>query len=308
MPYRFLVNPLYWPLWSIIGLLWLASHLPYQIQLACGRLLGRSFYYLPTQLKRIAQINIKLCFPEYTRSERQKLLLKNFENMGMGIFETAMAWWQPDSALEKRLHISGIEHGEAALARGKGIILLSPHFICLEMIGRLIAMKYAFTALYRPHKKKWLAYLLARCRRRQQVTYIPSHRMHVLTSALQQNKAVWYAYDIDGGKKRSVFAPFFKVPASSLTAISRLARLTGASVIPIQFYRRDDNSGYEIYLAPALEDFPSQNPIQDATRLNQCLEDAIRKKPEQYIWQYKRFKTRPTGEQRFYDQSSATDE
>jgi len=123
----------------------------------------------------------------------------------------------------------------------------------------------------------------------------------MLTTALQKNEPVWYAYDVDAGKKRSVFAPFFGIQTASLTALSRLARLTGAAIVPIQFFRREDNSGYEIILSPALDFFPSQNWIDDAARLNACLEAAIRRKPEQYIWQYKRFKTRPEGEKRFYD-------
>ncbi|HVY53090.1 MAG TPA: lysophospholipid acyltransferase family protein, partial [Gammaproteobacteria bacterium] len=195
----------------------------------------------------------------------------------------------------------GLEHGEQALAQGRGVILLSPHFTCLEMIGRLVAMQYSFTALFRPHKKKLINFLLQKFRSKQQVNYIPSHRMHLLTTALKNNQPVWYAYDVDGGKKRSVFAPFFGIQSSSLTAVSRLAKLTGAAILPIRFYRRDDNTGYEIMLLPALEQFPSNDLVADATRLNKCLEEAIRYKPEQYIWQYKRFKTRPMGEKRFYE-------
>ena len=95
---------------------------------------------------------------------------------------------------------------------------------------------------------------------------------------------------------------FFGIPTASLTAISRLARLTGAAIVPIQFYRRADQQGYDIILSPALSHFPSEDLTADATRLNACLEAAIRHTPQQYIWQYKRFKTRPQeGEKRFYD-------
>lgn len=297
----FALNPLYWPLWLVISLLWLCTRLPYQAQIHLGKKLGALLYRFPSKMKSITEINIKLCFPELRPEEQEKLVKSNFENLGAGFFETAMAWWLPDSYVQRFLNIQGLEHGEAALSAGKGIILLSPHFACLEMIGRLIAMHYAFTAMYRPHKKKFIAYLLERFRQRQQVKYIPSDRMRLLTTALENNEPVWYAYDIDGGKKRSVFAPFFGIEASSLTAVARLAKLTGAAVIPIQYHRLDNHSGYEIILSPALQDFPSEDTVADATRLNACLEAAIRRKPEQYIWQYKRFKTRPEGEKRFYD-------
>jgi Kdo2-lipid IVA lauroyltransferase/acyltransferase len=297
----FYLNPLYWPLWFLIGILWSIARLPYAIQLKLGCWLGRLIYCLPTKVKLITETNIKLCFPELSIQEQRALIKNNFENLGIGLLETGMAWWLPNQKLKPLLHIQGIEHAEKALSKGKGIILLSPHFTCLEMIGRLIAMHYAFTALYRPHKKKFIAFLLERFRGKQQVTYIPYNRMRKLTSALLNNQPVWYAYDVDGGKKRSVFAPFFGTACSSLTAISRLVKLTGAAVIPIHFFRRDDNSGYEIVLAPALKDFPTEDPVLDATVLNQCLEKAIRQKPEQYIWQYKRFKTRPEREKRFYE-------
>lgn len=298
---RFFINPLYWPIWLLICPLWLITHLPYKTQLRWGKGLGKLLYCFPSKIRSTTEINIKLCFPELSAEKQKKLIKRNFENLGIGLLETAMAWWLPDNKLEPMLHIQGLEHGQKALARGKGVILLSPHFACLEMIGRLIAMKHRFTAMYRPHKKHFINFLLESFRSKQRVTYIPRNRMRTLTTALQNNEPVWYAYDIDGGKKRSVFAPFFGIQTASLTALSRLAQLTGAAIIPIQFFRRDDHSGYEIILSPALETVPSENPVADATRLNKCLEEAIRRKPEQYIWQYKRFKTRPDGEKRFYD-------
>ena len=124
--------------------------------------------------------------------------------------------------------------------------------------------------------------------------------MRLFIEALRQNQPVWYAYDVDGGKQRSVFAPFFGIQTATLTAVSRLTQMTGALVVPVHFYRRKDRQGYELHIAPALETFPSNDEIKDATRLNHALETAIREAPEQYIWQYKRFKTRPKGETRIY--------
>jgi len=299
---HFYLNPLYWPIWLMVGLLWLSTRLPYKTQLRIGRWLGKIIYLFPSKIRSITEINIKLCFPKLTENKQKQLIKNNFENLGVGLLETAMAWWLPDQKLERLLYIQGLEHGLAALDRGKGVILLSPHFTCLEMIGRLIAMKYSFTAMYRPHKKAFINFMLERFRRRQKVHYIPRSRMRTLTTALEHNEPVWYAYDVDAGKKRSVFAPFFGIQTASITAISRLAKLTGAAIVPIQFNRRDDHKGYEIILSPALENFPSACPSTDAGRLNECLEKAIRHKPEQYIWQYKRFKTRPEGEKRFYDE------
>src|SRR5690348_4712320 len=164
---RFYLNPLYWPIWLLIGLLWLITRLPYKIQLGCGKRIGSLLYYLPSKLRFITEINIKLCFSELSGEQQKKLIKNNFNNLGIGLLETAMAWWLPDQKLKHLLHIQGVEHGEQALARNKGLILLSPHFTSLEMIGRLIATQYAFTALYRPHKKEFINFMLERFRRRQ---------------------------------------------------------------------------------------------------------------------------------------------
>ncbi|OGT46449.1 MAG: hypothetical protein A3E83_00885 [Gammaproteobacteria bacterium RIFCSPHIGHO2_12_FULL_41_20] len=292
--------PVYWPIWFFLGILWLITRLPYNMQLSIGKNIGQFLYFLPSKLRSTATVNIRLCFPSLTAEQQQQLIKKNFDSLGIGVIETAMAWWLPDAKLQSLLHISGIEHAEQALAQNKGVILLSPHFTCLEMMGRLIGMRYQFTAMYRPHKSPIINHIQSRFRQRYGINYIPRHKMRLLLHALTKNQPIWYAYDVDGGRQRSVFAPFFNIPTASLTAVSRITKSTGALVVPIHFYRRDDNTGYQIQFSPALEQFPSSDWVKDATRLNAALEKAIRNTPEQYIWQYKRFKTRPLGEARVY--------
>jgi len=296
-----LLNPLYWPAWLGFGVLWLITRLPYRVQIKIGGFLGRLLYFFPTQLKNITKTNVALCLPELSKEEQEKLIKKNFASLGIGLVEAAMAWWLPDKKLNCLYRLHGLEHAEKAFEKGKGIILLGPHFTCLEIVGRLLGMKYSFAVMYRPHKKRFIAFIHERFRERHYVNYIPRHRVRTLLRTLNNNMAVWYAYDIDAGKKGGVFAPFFGIPTASLTSVSRITRLSGAAVIPISFYRRDDEEeGYDIFLSPPLENFPTDDLTADATRLNRLLEEAIRTKPEQYVWQYKRFKTRPPGQERFY--------
>jgi KDO2-lipid IV(A) lauroyltransferase len=295
-----LANPIYWPAWLILGLLWLITRLPHRWQIRIGQGFGKILYSLPTKLKHITEINIKKCFPELNEKQRQELVKKNFSSLGIGLVEAAMAWWLPEKKLNYLFTIHGMEYVEAALAKGKGIILLGPHYTCLEMIGRLLGMKYSFAVMYRPHKKRLIAFIHERFRQQHYVNYIPSHRVRQLLRALSDNMAIWYAYDIDAGEKHGVFAPFFGIQTASLTSVSRLVRLSDAAIVPINFYRRDDDFKYDVVLAPPIENFPTDDPVADATRLNAVLEEAIRKHPDQYVWQYKRFKTRPPGEERFY--------
>lgn len=295
-----LASPLYWPAWLGLGLLWLVTRLPHRWQIKFGQSLGTLLYYLPTKLTDITRTNIKLCFPELSEQERNKLVKKSFASLGVGVIEAAMAWWLPEEKLNCLIELRGYEHVEAALAKGKGIILLGPHYTCLEMIGRILGMRYSFAVMYRPHKKRLIAFIHEKFRQQHYVNYIPRHRIRQLLRALNNNMAIWYAYDVDGGKKRSVFAPFFGIQTASLTSVSRIVRLSGAAVVPIRFCRRDGDFKYEVTLSPPLENFPGNDLVEDATRLNSILEEAIRDRPDQYVWQYKRFKTRPEGEARFY--------
>lgn len=294
------INPLYWPAWLGLGILWLITRLPHRWQIHIGKTLGQCIYLLPTKLTRITDTNIKLCFPDWSEEKRKALAKKSFASLGIGVIEAAMAWWLPEKKLDCLVELHGLEHVDAAFAKGKGIILLGPHYTCLEIIGRLLGMRYAFAVMYRPHKKKLIAFIHENFRQQHYMNYIPRHRVRELLRALENNMAIWYAYDVDGGKKRSVFAPFFGIQTASLTAVSRIVQMSGAAVVPISFRRRDEDFKYEVTLLPALENFPGNDLVADATRLNAIVEQAIRDYPDQYIWQYKRFKTRPLGEKRLY--------
>ncbi len=299
-PPRALYSPIYWPAWIGIGILWLITHLPHRWQIRIGQGLGKILYSFPSKLKQITKLNIELCLPELNSQQQQELMKKNFASLGVGLIEAAMAWWLSDSKIKCLYTITGFEHVEAALKKGKGIILVGPHFTCLEMIGRLLGMKYTFGVMYRPHKKPLISFIHQRFRQQHYVNYIPRHRVRQLLRALNNNMPIWYAYDIDGGEKGSVFAPFFGIQTASLTSVSRIVHLSGAAVIPISFYRREDNFKYEVILGPPISDFPSEDLVADATKLNATLEHSIRAHADQYVWQYKRFKTRPPGEKRFY--------
>lgn len=294
------INPLYWPAGLGLSLLWLITRLPHRWQIRLGEGLGKLLYRFPTKLNQTTHKNIQLCFPEYNSEQRKQLAKKSFAALGAGLIEAAMAWWLPEKKLNYLVKINGLEHVEKAFAKGKGIVLLGPHCTCLEIVGRLLGMKYSFAVMYRPHKKKLISYIHERFRQQHYVNYIPRHRVRQLLKTLKNNMAIWYAYDIDAGHKGSVFAPFFGIQTASLTSVSRIIRLSDATIIPINFYRREDNLSYEVDLLPAVENFPTGDLVQDATRLNKILEEAIRTHPEQYVWQYKRFKTRPEGEERFY--------
>lgn len=296
-----LLAPRNWPYWLLLGLLRLSALLPYKMQLWLGKVLGRVLARCPTKSRTTAAINLKLCFPNATEQERKQLLEKSFASVGIAFFETAFGWWGSEKRLAAiPIDLTGAEHLQHALQQGKGVMLCSPHLTSLELAGRLFARRTPIAVMYRPQKKAVLEFVTRRALDKHYLRVLPRHDIRGMLRALKSNLTVWYAADIDAGIKNSVFAPFFGVLAATITATPRYAELSGAAVIPAFFYRQADGSGYKIVLKPALTNFPSGNLEEDAARLNNIFEEAIRLQPDQYLWQYKRFKTRPNGETRFY--------
>lgn len=298
-PIKPFLSPRFWPTWSALGLLWGVSCLPHAIQLGLGRQLGRGLMRLAPRRRRIAAINLQLCFPEFSDADRNALLARHFESLGMGMMEVAMTWWAPDRQLRPLGRIEGLQHLHQALSQGRGVLLLSAHFTSLEMGACLLTWEVPFYALYREHKNPLFQAVMHRGRERHAEKVIPHYDMRAMLRSLRENKAVWYAPDQNYGLKYSVFAPFFGISAATNTATSRLARASGAPVIPF-FTRRLPQGGYLLTLYPPLSDFPSDDVAQDAARINRMIEDEVRKAPEQYLWVHRRFKDRPGMEQRFY--------
>ena len=161
--------------------------------------------------------------------------------------------------------------------------------------GRLLALRTPFHVLYRQHKNPLFEAVMQRARRRRFERAIPRDDTRALLASLRAGTAVWYAPDQNHAGSQSAFVPFFDIPASTLTATARLARLSGAPVVPFFQARLPGSEGYLLVLCPALEDFPGDDPLQAAARINRLIESVVREIPEQYLWVHRRFKTRPPG-------------
>jgi len=294
------LHPRYWLLWMGLGVMRLVALLPYRLQMALGSALGWFMYHFARERRTFAVINLELCFPEMTPTQRHSLLRKHFDALGKGMIETAIAWWTPIRRLQKLHNVDGFNHLNAALEQGNGVILLGAHFTTLEIGSRLLALHIPYTAMYREHNNPLFDAVM---RKRRESYFDATHERKDVRGTLRSlkaNKAVWYAADQDYGRQHSVFAPFFGVPAALITATARLSKLSGAPVVPFFQTRREDGSGYDLKLLPAIENFPSEEDVADATLLNHIIEEEIRLQPAQYLWVHRRFKTRPDGMKRPY--------
>lgn len=297
-------TPRYWPVQAGLALGRLAAHLPFPVQIALGRVLGGFAYWLMPGRRRIARTNINLCFPELDARARRRLLRAHFQSLGIGVIETAMSWWAPADRLRGLARIEGLEHLHAALDHGRGVILLSAHFTTLEIGGRLLALHAPFHVLYRPHKNAAFEAAMQTARARHFEKAISRDDMRGMLRSLKANLPVWYAPDQNYGREHSIFVSFFGIPASTITATARLARISGAQVVPFFQERLPGAAGYRLRLHPALENFPTDDDAADTQRINDLIEAEIRKLPAQYLWAHRRFKTRPLGEPPVYKRGS----
>ena len=245
---------------------------------------------LPLGFVRIARRNLELCLPELAVAERERILREHFRSLGVGIFETAISWWSSDARIRKLTRLEGEEHLQAALARGRGAILLSAHFTTLEIGARALCARIAASIMYRPTRNVVLERFLMRNRGRQAKRAIPRDDIRTLIAALKNNEPVWYAPDQSYRKKGAEMVQFFHLPAATNTATSRLARMTGAAVLPYFPERLPGSGGYRMVIQPMLENFPTDDPAADARRFNELIEAQVRRVPAQYLWIHRRFK------------------
>ncbi len=290
MPLYRLLAPRFWAIWLALGLLRLVVMLPYRLQAPIGRSVGRIAMTFARRRRQIAARNIELCFPAWDDAQRRQLLRRHFESLGMTLIEMGLCWWASDARLEPLFEIEGLEHLQAALQHGNGVIMLTGHFTTLDLGGRFLTMQAPVTAMYRPNENPLFDEIMRRGRERSAQRAIPKQDIRGMVRALRENHAIWYAPDQSHRRGHSALVPFFNVPAPSNTATSALARMSGARVVPFLSLRLPDDRGYRFIIEPALTGFPGDDPEVDTLRINQWLERRIRLAPEQYLWIHRRFK------------------
>ncbi|NNF17886.1 MAG: LpxL/LpxP family Kdo(2)-lipid IV(A) lauroyl/palmitoleoyl acyltransferase [Gammaproteobacteria bacterium] len=286
---RFL-GPRYWPVWLGVGCMWLAGQLPYRLQLAVGRVIGRVAQRVIKKRRRIAARNIDLCFPDYSAAQKQTLLKRHFESIGIGLMEMSLGWWASPARIAKLTAIEGLEHLQRAQRDGHGVVLLAGHFTTIEIGGILLTRQIDIDAMYRKFENPLFEEIMRRQRSRWARTVIKRGDFRQMLRSLRKGHIVLYMPDQAYVRQNAVSVPFFGHPAPTNTGTERLTRATGARVVPFLPMRKYDGSGYQLKIFPPLEDFPGPDKEANATRVNQVFEEHIKAAPEQYLWIHRRFK------------------
>ena len=291
--------PVYWPTWFAIGLMRLVTLLPLVWVERVGAGLGLLIYVLMPARRRVGEINLRFAFPQATQAEIKQRNKLCFKNIGVAAFEMGLSWWQ-DEELLAQSEIEGLPHLQQAQAKGKGVIILTAHFTCLEIGGPILNHHVPFMVMYkRAHNKLFDAFMRFH-RGRLYKSIVDHHKPITMIKGLKKGYAAWYAPDQDFGGKDSVFVPFFGVDATALTAPARFASISGAPVVPYLVQRKPGGAGYKLTIWPALDNFPAGDEISDAQRINDVLEKLIMCNPDQYLWVHKRYKSRPPGSSGIY--------
>ncbi|MEW5903919.1 MAG: lipid A biosynthesis acyltransferase [Pseudomonadota bacterium] len=283
-----------------VFVLWLIHFLPFRVIVAIGNGLGELAYRLARGRRRVGEINLRLCFPHMPEAERERLLHAHFRMFMRGLIERSVLWWSSAARINALIRVEGLEHFEAV--KGQPMILLTPHFVGMDAGGQWVAQQVDTVCMYANQKSLYLTRLLKekRARFRHQRLYARQEGLRPIIKGMRDNLPFIYPPDQDQGVKDGAFIPFFGVPAATMTSVPRIAKMTGAMVVPSITRVLPGGAGYVLTFYPAWDNFPSGDEVADGRRMNEFIEQRVLEMPEQYFWLHKRFKTRPEGEAKFY--------
>ncbi|MFV1997050.1 MAG: lipid A biosynthesis acyltransferase [Acidiferrobacterales bacterium] len=296
-----LLHPRHWMSWFALWVLWLVAKLPLPVLSLLGTVVGELSYRLMSSRRHIARRNIEACFPELGTTEHRRLVHRHFWAAGQALMGTTVAWFASANRLERLCRIRGREHLDQARAQKQRVILLVAHFVSVQIGGTYLSIDTPVVDIYRTLRNPVFdrAGKLG-CERFKGTMVEMREGIGAAIKEAKKGALLHYIPDQDAGTKNAAFIPFFGVQTSTITMLGRLAKITDAVVIPCFTRQLSWGRGYEVIFKPAFEHFPTDDPVANARRMNEEIENAVREMPEQYFWVHKRFKTRPPGEPDFY--------
>ena len=265
-----------------------------------GGLVGAALARLPTRERAVTATNLELCLPELDERERRRLLRASLVETGRTFVEFAPFWcWPAERALALVRETVGLELFERARADGRPLILVAPHLGAWELCGIYLSALAPTTALYKrpPIAEMEAFYTAGRGRLGAKLAPADATGVAALARALRSREAVFILPDQDPGRGSGVFVPFFGVPASTSTLVAKLAARSGALVLLTWAERLPRAAGFRLHLVAPRREIGDADDVRGTIALNAEIADLVRTAPRHYLWSYKRFRTRPPGQQ-----------
>ncbi|HBK44518.1 MULTISPECIES: lipid A biosynthesis acyltransferase [unclassified Polynucleobacter] len=284
--------------YSGVALLRFLVSLPYKTLVSVGYGLGYLAAHIPNARNRVVQKNLELCFPELNAQEIDQLRKQHWRLLGRSLVEKSIIWLGSKKQLADMIEV----RSEVDLKDGQPRILVNMHFIGIE--GSIILSALAddkgwprTSGFFQRMKSPFFNKKIIEWRNRFGGNSIDRQGNTIeLIREIRKGSFIIIAPDIDLGLKDSTFVPFFNIQTNTITAVSRLAKITGAQVCMMITTLKQNEAGYVCSISKPLENFPTENPEVDTARLNQIFEQEIRLRPAEYYWVHKRFKNRPFNE------------
>jgi Kdo2-lipid IVA lauroyltransferase/acyltransferase len=261
-------------------------------------------WWLAKSRRRVALTNLRLCFPQRSEGERETIARAHFRAYMQAALEHGFLWNASGEKIRSYVTLHD-EHEWKRFQQGenkKPVIWLCPHFIGLDACAIRISVDTSGCSLYSEQSNPDLDRMMLAGRTRFSDSKIIARTEGVkpIIRAMKSGLPFYYLPDMDFGARDSVFVPFFGVKAATITGVSRLAKLTGAAVVPVIATQRPNGRGYDVRFYPAWDKFPSGDDEADARRVNAFIEARVLENTAQYLWTHKRFKTRPPNEPKVY--------
>jgi len=281
--------------YSGVALLRFLASLPYKTLVSLGYGLGYLAANIPSDRDRVVKTNLQLCFPELNAHEIDRLRKAHWRLLGRSLVEKSIIWLGSKKQLSDMIEVQS----QVDLNDRQPRILVNMHFIGIE--GSIILSALAkdkgwprTSGFFQRMKSPFFNNKIVEWRNRFGGNSIDRQGNTMeLIREIRKGSFIIIAPDIDLGLKDSTFAPFFGIPTNTITAVSRLAKITGAQVCMMITTLKKNEAGYTCSISKPLENFPTEDAEADTARLNQIFEKEIRLRPAEYYWVHKRFKNRP---------------
>lgn len=297
--WRFLL-PKYWLTWLGLFFLWQLSYLPFKLRYRLSSYFAGLVYQRNAKRRNIVETNLSMVFPELDAKACQEMALHFITNALFVVLDYPLLLWAREKTLKRRIIFKGLEHIEACHQQNKPVILLTCHMLALEYGALALTKNVKTVGLIRPAKNDLFEWLITRGRKRYQgqlELYLRDKGIRPVIRAIKKNRTFYYLPDEDLAQKaKTQFVPFFGVQAATLTALSPMANMTGAAVLPAVATLDEKTGCYTFEVDKPLENFPGNDELEDMKRMNHILEQLIKRAPAQYMWSLRLFQTRPDGE------------